>query len=123
MELGNPHRLDEIHAISENTIFIFVLLQISMMISTAMLYGPMGAFMLELFPTRIRYTGMGFSHNIGNGVIGGATPLVAEWIKNTFVISFFLAPFTGLIYPLLLILIAVIVNSVAVPETYQRTLR
>jgi MFS family permease len=123
MELGNPQRIDEIHAISDNTIFIFVLLQISMMISTAMLYGPMGAFMLELFPTRIRYTGMGFSHNIGNGVIGGATPLVTEWIRNTFVISFFLAPFTGLIYPLLLILIAIIVNSLVVPETHQRTLR
>jgi MFS family permease len=123
MELGNPQRLDEIHAISENTIFIFVLLQISMMISTALLYGPMGAFMLELFPTKIRYTAMGFSHNIGNGVIGGATPLVTEWIKNTFVISFFLAPFTGLIYPLVLILIAIVVNSLAVPETYKRSLR
>lgn len=123
MELGNPERLTEVHAISTNTIFIFILLQISMMISTAMLYGPMGAFMLELFPTKIRYTGMGFAHNIGNGVIGGATPLVTEWIKGSFVIGIFLSPFIGLAYPLLLIIIAIIVNSLAVPETYHKSLR
>ncbi|HEX5170117.1 MAG TPA: MFS transporter [Cyclobacteriaceae bacterium] len=122
MALGNPQRLTEVHAISNEIIFIFILLQISMMISTAMLYGPMGAFMLELFPTKIRYTGMGFAHNIGNGVIGGATPLVTEWIRSSFVIGIFMAPFAGLIYPLVLIVIGIIVNSLTVPETYERNL-
>ncbi len=122
MELGNPQRLNEVHAISDKTILIFILLQISMMVSTSLLYGPMGAFMLELFPTAIRYTGMGFAHNIGNGVIGGATPLVTELIKSSFVISTFLSPFTGLLYPLLLLIIAIVVNIIAVPETYKRSL-
>jgi hypothetical protein len=94
-----------------------------MMISTAMLYGPMGAFMLELFPTKIRYTAMGFAHNIGNGAIGGATPFVTELLKSLFIFGAVLAPFTGLIYPLLLVIIAIIVNSIAVPETVNRSLK
>jgi MFS family permease len=123
MKLGNPQQLTVVHDISNDTILIFMLLQITMMISTSMLYGPMGAFMLELFPTKIRYTGMGFAHNIGNGVIGGATPLATELIKSLFVISSFLSPFIGLVYPLVLLAVAVIVNIIAVPETYQRSLR
>jgi MFS family permease len=123
LALGNPHGLTEVHSISNGTIAIFILLEIGMMISTAMLYGPMGAFMLELFPTKIRYTAMGFAHNIGNGAIGGATPFVTELLKSIFIFGAVLAPFTGLIYPLLLVIIAIIVNSIAVPETVNRSLK
>lgn len=123
LSLGNPNGLTEVHPISNGTIVIFILLEIGMMISTAMLYGPMGAFMLELFPTKIRYTAMGFAHNIGNGAIGGATPFVTELLKSIFIFGAAFAPFTGLIYPLLLVIIAIIVNSIAVPETFKRSLK
>jgi MHS family proline/betaine transporter-like MFS transporter len=42
-----------------------------------MVYGPIAAFLVELFPTRIRYTSMSFPYHIGNGIFGGLTPLLA----------------------------------------------
>jgi MFS family permease len=42
-----------------------------------MVYGPIAAFLVELFPTRIRYTSMSLPYHIGNGVFGGLVPLIA----------------------------------------------
>ena len=42
-----------------------------------MVYGPIAAFLVELFPTRIRYTSMSLPYHIGNGVFGGLTPFIA----------------------------------------------
>jgi hypothetical protein len=87
-----------------------------------MVYGPLAAFILELFPTRIRFTSMGFTYNIGNGVMGGSTTFVTELIRNVIFISAALSTFAGLIYPLSLIVIAIAVNIFFVPETYKRKL-
>jgi MHS family proline/betaine transporter-like MFS transporter len=67
-----------------------------------MVYGPIAAFLVELFPTRIRYTSMSLPYHIGNGVFGGLTPFIAT--------SLFVAsqsqgnpggdPFAGLWYPI-----------------------
>ena len=46
-------------------------------ILVTMVYGPIAAFLVELFPTRIRYTSMSLPYHIGNGVFGGLTPLIA----------------------------------------------
>jgi hypothetical protein len=78
--------------------------------------------MLELFPTKIRYTSMGFSYNIGNGVFGGSTAFITEFIKGNLVVGAALAPYIGLIYPLSLIVIAIGINAAFVPETYHRGL-
>lgn len=42
-----------------------------------MVYGPIAAFLVELFPTRIRYTSMSLPYHIGNGWFGGMLPLLA----------------------------------------------
>jgi len=42
-----------------------------------MVYGPIAAFLVELFPTKIRYTSMSLPYHIGNGIFGGLTPLIA----------------------------------------------
>ena len=65
---------------------------------------------MEYFHGRTRYTAMGFTHNIGNGLIGGATPLITEFLKTTLTVSAAFAPFIGLLYPLSLIGIGLIVN-------------
>lgn len=122
MALGNPQHLTEVHSISSGNIAILTGLVWLTTIACGMVYGPMGAFMLELFPTRIRYTSMGFAHNIGNGVLGGSTPLITELIRNLLLVSAAFAPFIGLIYPIALTLIAIIVNAVYVPETFKREL-
>ena len=54
-----------------------VLLLVVMMIYVCMVYGPMAAFLVDLFPTRIRYTSMSLPYHIGNGWFGGMLPLVA----------------------------------------------
>ncbi|MFX4887725.1 hypothetical protein ABTB91_20020, partial [Acinetobacter baumannii] len=41
-----------------------------------MVYGPIAAFLVEMFPTRIRYTSMSLPYHIGNGVFGGLTPFI-----------------------------------------------
>ena len=55
-------------------------------ILVTMVYGPIAAFLVELFPTRIRYTSMSLPYHIGNGVFGGLVPLIAtslyEWSKT-----------------------------------------
>ncbi len=48
-----------------------------MVLYVTMVYGPIAAFLVELFPTRIRYTSMSFPYHIGNGWFGGMLPLLA----------------------------------------------
>lgn len=122
LELGNPQRLDTIQYIDTQTTIIFIGLVFMLTISGTMVYGPMGAFLMEMFPTNIRYTSMGFVYNVGNGAIGGSTPVITELIKSSVVIGFAFSPFIGLAYPLTLILIGIIVNIFWVPETYKNNL-
>jgi MHS family proline/betaine transporter-like MFS transporter len=49
-------------------------------IFVTMVYGPIAAFLVELFPTKIRYTSMSLPYHIGNGVFGGLTPFIATMI-------------------------------------------
>jgi MHS family proline/betaine transporter-like MFS transporter len=52
-----------------------------------MVYGPIAAFLVEMFPTKIRYTSMSLPYHIGNGVFGGLVPflgtLIVEFTKTT----------------------------------------
>ena len=45
-----------------------------------MVYGPIAAFLVDLFPTKIRYTSMSLPYHIGNGVFGGLVPFIATLI-------------------------------------------
>ncbi len=51
-----------------------------LMIYATMVYGPMAAFLVELFPPKVRYTSLSFPYHIGNGVFGGMLPLLATAI-------------------------------------------
>jgi hypothetical protein len=48
-----------------------------MVLFVTMVYGPIAAFLVELFPTRIRYTSMSLPYHVGNGVFGGLVPFIA----------------------------------------------
>ena len=71
-------------------------------IFVTMVYGPIAAFLVELFPTRIRYTSMSLPYHIGNGIFGGLTPFIAtslyESSKSATAPSG--DPFVGLWYPI-----------------------
>lgn len=53
-----------------------------MVLFVTMVYGPIAAFLVELFPTRIRYTSMSLPYHIGNGVFGGMVPFIAVLITT-----------------------------------------
>jgi len=72
-----------------------------------MVYGPIAAFLVELFPTRIRYTSMSLPYHIGNGVFGGLTPLIATWMA-----SYSTDPFVGLWYPIIVAGICFVIGMI-----------
>jgi len=83
-------------------------------IFVTMVYGPIAAFLVELFPTKIRYTSMSLPYHIGNGVFGGLVPIIGlSLIKNTG------NNFAGLWYPMTIAAICAVICHVAVPETYH----
>jgi MFS family permease len=70
-----------------------------------MVYGPIAAFLVELFPTRIRYTSMSLPYHVGNGIFGGLTPFVATALSATGYLN-------GLWYPILIASVCVVIGSV-----------
>jgi MFS family permease len=54
----------------------------AMVLFVTMVYGPIAAFLVELFPTKIRYTSMSLPYHIGNGVFGGLVPFIATLITT-----------------------------------------
>ncbi len=63
--------------LSQNAFWFMVMLVFVLVFFVAMVYGPIAAFLVELFPTRIRYTSMSVPYHLGNGVFGGLTPLLS----------------------------------------------
>ena len=59
---------------------MLILLVFIQLVYVTMVYGPIAAFLVELFPTRIRYTSMSLPYHIGNGWFGGMLPLTAAAI-------------------------------------------
>jgi MFS family permease len=78
-ESADPSRIDYKAALA--TLFV-------MMLYATMVYGPIAAFLVELFPPRVRYTSLSFPYHIGNGVFGGMLPLlataIAAWTGNVY---------------------------------------
>jgi MFS family permease len=74
----------------------FVFLVWIMIVFVTMAYGPIAAFLVELFPTKIRYTSMSLPYHIGNGVFGGLVPFIATLLSASFTSD----PLVGLWYPI-----------------------
>ena len=62
------------------TIIFLVFIQV---IFVTMVYGPIAAFLVEMFPAKIRYTSMSLPYHIGNGIFGGLLPTVATYLVTT----------------------------------------
>ena len=69
--------------LSNASFWLMVLLVFVQVIYVTMVYGPIAAFLVELFPTRIRYTSMSLPYHIGNGIFGGLTPFIATALVAT----------------------------------------
>jgi hypothetical protein len=78
-----------------------------MVVFVTMVYGPIAAFLVELFPTRIRYTSMSLPYHIGNGVFGGMVPFVATLITTLPGTNYL----SGLWYPIIVAAISFVIGS------------
>ncbi len=92
----------------------------------SMAYGPIAAFLVELFPIKIRYTSMSFPYHIGNGIFGGLMPAIATFLVTTASTDNTIAkPYLeGLNYPIAMISVCLIIGlvymqDVKIKKTYQ----
>ena len=74
----------------------FIFLVFTMILFVTMAYAPIAAFLVELFPTKIRYTSMSLPYHIGNGVFGGLVPFIATLLSASYAND----PLVGLWYPI-----------------------
>ena len=94
---------------------LVVLILTILVLYVTMVYGPIAALLVELFPTRIRYTSMSLPYHIGNGWFGGFLPTTAfAMVAATGDIYY------GLWYPIVVAVLTVIVGLLFLPETYKR---
>jgi MFS family permease len=78
-----------------------------MVILVTMVYGPIAAFLIELFPARIRYSSMSLPYHVGNGVFGGGVPFIATYLATAFAGI----PLIGLAYPIAIASLGVLVST------------
>ncbi|RYE07188.1 MAG: MFS transporter [Hyphomicrobiales bacterium] len=88
-----------------------------MVIFVTMVYGPIAAFLVELFPTRVRYTSMSLPYHIGNGWFGGLLPLVA-----TAMVASAGNIYYGLWYPIVVALFTVVIGLIFLRDTRNNDL-
>lgn len=82
--------------------FVFI-----MIFYVTMVYGPIAAFLVELFPTKIRYTSMSLPYHIGNGVFGGLTPFIATLLTTIYTND----KLVGLMYPIIIAAICLVIGT------------
>jgi MFS family permease len=91
--------------------FMAELILVIMVIYVTMVYGPIAAFLVELFPTQIRYTSMSLPYHIGNGWFGGMLPLLA-----TAIVAKAGNIYSGLWYPIIVSIVTVVIGALFVRE-------
>ncbi|MEG3194301.1 MFS transporter, partial [Lysobacter sp. D1-1-M9] len=107
---GYPRTADDARINKPMVLLILTIL----VLYVTMVYGPIAAWLVELFPTKIRYTSMSLPYHIGNGWFGGFLPTI----------SFALVAATGNIYyglwyPIVIALMTFVVGSLFLRETYK----
>ncbi len=103
---ANPDQIDKPKVVA---ILTFLVLLVTMV------YGPIAALLVELFPSRIRYTSMSLPYHIGNGWFGGFLPTTAfAMVAATGDIYY------GLWYPIVVAAATVVIGLIFLPETFRR---
>ncbi|CAN7179764.1 MFS transporter [Pararhizobium sp. LjRoot235] len=97
-----------------NWVVIIAVLTV-LVIYVTMVYGPIAALLVELFPTRIRYTGMSLPYHIGNGWFGGLLPATAFAMSAAQGDIYY-----GLWYPIVFAGITLVIGMLFLPETKDR---
>ena len=108
---GYPAKADPIPAGSFNWWMIVLILTV-MVIYVTMVYGPIAAMLVEMFPTRIRYTSMSLPYHIGNGWFGGFLPAISFSI-----VAAQGNIYSGLWYPIIIAAMTFVIGSLFIRET------
>jgi MFS family permease len=112
--------------LSSTGFWMLTLLVFVQILYVTMVYGPIAAFLVELFPTRIRYTSMSLPYHIGNGIFGGLTPFIAtrltdanrasvEAAKAAGDASATVDPLVGLWYPIIIAAVCFVIGLLYLP--------
>jgi len=104
--VADPARVNWVTIIAVLTVLV---------IYVTMVYGPIAALLVELFPTRIRYTGMSLPYHIGNGWFGGLLPATAFAMSAAQGDIYY-----GLWYPIVFAGITLVIGMLFLPETKDR---
>jgi MFS family permease len=92
-----------------------IVLLVILVVYVTMVYGPIAAWLVELFPTRIRYSGLSLPYHIGNGWFGGFLPAtvfaIVAWTGNIYY---------GLWYPIVVAAMSFVIGLIFLPETKDR---
>ena len=103
---ANPDQIDKPKVVAILTYLVLLV---------TMVYGPIAALLVELFPSRIRYTSMSLPYHIGNGWFGGFLPTTAfAMVAATGDIYY------GLWYPIVVAAATVVIGLIFLPETFRR---
>lgn len=108
---GYPAKADP--AAIDRPLVVAILFYLVLLVT--MVYGPIAALLVELFPSRIRYTAMSLPYHIGNGWFGGFLPTTAfAMVAATGNIYY------GLWYPVVVAMITLVIGLLFLPETFRR---
>jgi MFS family permease len=105
---GYPAKADETQMNKPMVVLILFIL----VLYVTMVYGPIAAMLVEMFPTRIRYTSMSLPYHIGNGWFGGLLPTISFAL-----VAFKGDIYYGLWYPIIIALITLVIGALFVGET------
>ncbi len=86
----------------------FIFLVFLLILYVTMVYGPIAAFLVEMFPTKIRYTSMSLPYHIGNGVFGGLVPFIGLLLTTSFPKD----PLVGLWYPIAVAALCLLIGTI-----------
>ena len=91
-----------------STYWKFIGLVFLLILYVTMVYGPIAAFLVEMFPTKIRYTSMRLPYHIGNGVFGGLVPFIGLLLTTSYPSD----PLVGLWYPIGVAALCLVIGTI-----------
>jgi len=105
--------------LSTGIYWYFVGLVFLLILYVTMVYGPIAAFLVEMFPTRIRYTSMSLPYHIGNGVFGGLVPFIGLLLTTTYQSD----PLVGLWYPIGVAALSLVIGTLYLTNKIDKNIK
>jgi hypothetical protein len=100
-----------------DSLIIITLAVTAMFVFSGLAYGPIAAWMVELFPANVRYTSLSVPYHIGVGYFSGFMPFIVQYI-----VAKTGDPYAGFWYPVTVLIVSLTVLLVALPETAGKKL-